>query len=493
MEVAYPTALVTFFAFLAILIVITVYAGRRMAGVSVSKYVDDFYTAGRGMGAVVVAMIIAAGLCSAGTFLGGPGLIWKLGLAFALAVFAQIFATFLFLGEFGKKIGIVARRINAQSLVDIFMYRYEKSKVVVIGTVLAIVIFLGAYASSQFVGGGRILEVMTGFPYFWGLLIYGGIVVIYTTIGGIRGAALAVLVQGSVMTIASFILMFAGVHYTGGIEGTFKTIVERTPDIIAPAGSANLSFEYILSLALLFGVLAVALPHGLMSTLVYKSTKALHRAIIIGIVLFLIWTIGLMTMCGLAGKALNPELAVPDYSLPFLAFASLPPAVAGIVLAGVAGAIQSTVGVMLIVISAALVKNVYSTYINPGASDGLMKKVTIGTTAGVGVIIFATAFSAPPALQFIVIFAVGGLAAAFFAPLMAMFWPRGNQYGAIAAIYGGMAYYILAKRFVTSMALGVDPIAMATLTSIILMVVVSLLTPKPSRETLQLFWGKSRV
>lgn len=493
MEIAYPAALGVFFAFLAVLVGITVYSGRIMAAVKVDKYVADFYTAGRGLGAIVIAMMIAAGLCSAGTFLGGPGLVWQLGTAFGLIGVAQVFMNFYVLGEFGKKIGIIARRINAQSFVDIFMYRYEKNRAVVIGVVVAIVLFLGAYASAQFVGGARVLEVMTGFPYFWGLLLYGGIVVLYTTFGGLRGTALAILVQGSVMTIATFILVFAGLHHVGGPGAAFSTIAARTPDWVAPAGAAHLSLAYIGSLWITFGLVIAVIPHGFMGALVYKNTKALHRAIIIGGALVLLWTIALTIGSAVAGRALNPELAVPDYNLPFLAFASLPPAVAGLVLAGVAGAIQSTVAVMLIVISSALVKDVYATYIKPNASAALMKKVTMGATAAIGVIVFAIAFSAPPALEMIIIFAIGGLASAFFAPLLALYWPRGNQYGAVAAIFGGMIYYIVAKQFVKSIALGMDPIAMSILVSIVLMVVVSLLTPKPSKETLQIFWGKSKV
>ncbi len=493
MEITYPAALAVFFVFLAILVGITVYSGRIMAAVKVDKYVADFYTAGRGLGALVIAMMIAAGLCSAGTFLGGPGLIWQLGAAFGLIGVAQVFMNFYVLGEFGKKVGIIARRINAQSLVDLFMYRYEKNKAVVIGSVIVLLIFLGAYASAQFVGGARILEVMTGFPYFWGLLLYGGIVVLYTTFGGLRGTALAIVVQGSVMTIASLILMFAGVHHMGGVEATFKTIVERTPDFIAPSGAAHLSLAYIGSLWITFGLVIAVLPHGLMGALVYKNTKALHKAILIGGGLVLLWTIGLTVMVGIAGRALSPELAVPDHNLPILAFASLSPAIAGIVLAGVAGAIQSTVAVMLIVISAALVKIIYAGYINPRASDATMKNVTMGVTAAIGVAVFALAFSAPPALEMIIIFAIGGIASAFFAPLLAFYWPRGNQYGAIAAIFGGMIYYIIGKQFVKGIALGMDPIAMSILVSIVLMVVVSLLTPKPSKETLQLFWSKSEV
>jgi len=157
-DITYPQALASFLVFLAILAGVTIYSARAMAAVKVREFVDEFYTAGRGLGALIIAIMIAAGLCSAGTFLGGPGLIWQLGAAFGLIGIAQVFMNLYVLGEFGKKVGIIARRINAQSFVDIFMWRYEKNKLVVAGTVLAIVIFVGAYASAQFVGGARILR-----------------------------------------------------------------------------------------------------------------------------------------------------------------------------------------------------------------------------------------------------------------------------------------------------------------------------------------------
>jgi sodium/pantothenate symporter len=487
--ITYPAALATFLVFLVILAGITIYSGRVMAGVKVREFVDDFYTAGRGLGALIVAIMVAAGLCSAGTFLGGPGLIWKLGGGFALVGVAQVFMNFYVLGEFGKKVGIVARRINAQSFVDIFMWRYEKNKIVVLVTVLAILIFIGAYASAQFVGGARILEVMTGFPYFWGLLLYGGIVVLYTTFGGVRGTALAILVQGAVMTLATLILIFAALHYTGGVRNTFDTILATNPKFITPAGSASLSPAYVASLWVTFGLVIAAMPHGFMSVLVYKSTKALHKAVLIGGALVILWTIGLTIMVGIAGKAAQPELAVPDHNLPLLAFASMPPALAGVVLAGVAGAIQSTVGVMLLVISSALVRNVYSAYIKPNSSPEHMRTVTRVVTAVVGVIVFASALAAPPALEFIIIFAIGGIASAFFAPLLGLYWPRGTQWGAVAAMLGGMAYYIMGKKFAPAIALGMDPIVMSVIVSFVLMIVVSLLTKKPSKETIQIFWG----
>jgi sodium/pantothenate symporter len=165
MKITYPIALVTFLIYITILIGVSIYSGKLMAKTKLNKYVEEFYTGGRGFGAIVVAMMIVAGLCSAGTFLGGPGLVWQLGAPFVLIAVAQNFMNFYVLGEFGKKIGIIARRIKAQSFIDILMHRYEKNIVIILGGTIAIIVFLEAYVSAQFIGGARILEIITGFPY----------------------------------------------------------------------------------------------------------------------------------------------------------------------------------------------------------------------------------------------------------------------------------------------------------------------------------------
>ena len=51
----------------------------------------------------------------------------------------------------------------------------------------------------------------------------------------------------------------------------------------------------------------------------------------------------------------------------FFIMTVLPPWLAGLAVAGVAGAIQSTVGAMIIIISSAIVKDAYRVYINPKA------------------------------------------------------------------------------------------------------------------------------
>jgi sodium/pantothenate symporter len=72
-------------------------------------------------------MMIAAGLCSAGRFSAAPVSGYKLGATWVLVRGAQNFMTFIVLGEVGKKIGIVARRIGAQSIFGLLLHRYNRN------------------------------------------------------------------------------------------------------------------------------------------------------------------------------------------------------------------------------------------------------------------------------------------------------------------------------------------------------------------------------
>ena len=120
--------IVTFVLYTLAVVGVAVYARRQKS--SVNSYVDDFYTGGRGMGMLAVAFMIAAGLCGAGTFVGSPGMSYRVGGPWLMINGCQLFVTFVVLGEIGKKIGIVARRIDAQSYLDLIAHRFHNNKAV---------------------------------------------------------------------------------------------------------------------------------------------------------------------------------------------------------------------------------------------------------------------------------------------------------------------------------------------------------------------------
>ena len=479
--------LITFIVYSIALLVVGFYSKRRMDKTALDKFVEEFYTGGRGMGSLVIALMIAAGLCSAGTFLGGPGLGYSVGLTWVMVLFAQNFMNFYILGEIGKKVGIVARRINAQSYLDLFVYRYNHNKMVGLIGVAGIVIFLGSYVVAQFVGGARLFESMTGQPYWLGLTIFALVVLFYAAFGGIRGVSAAIVIQGLVMTAAVLALFIGGLRFLLPLESSVRSIAEMNPALVTPWTWAP---GYQFSMWVVFGLVMIGLPHGAMGCLVYKDTKAMHRAIVIGTIFVVLWTFALVWM-GHMTKAVFPNLAVPDHAIPTLAMRVLPPWLAGVTLAGVAGAIQSTIGAMVIVISSTLVKDAYQAYINPKAEPATLKKVTTWSTVAICIAIFLGALFPPPALEWIVVFAVGGLASAFFWPLiLGLYWMKANEHGAAAGMAGGMATYIIGAGKYLPITFGMNAIVVSLVVSLALTVGVSLMTPKTPKGIIMTWFGR---
>ncbi len=77
--------------------------------------------------------------------------------------------------------------------------------------------------------------------------------------------------------------------------------------------------------------------------------------------------------------------------------------------------------------------------------------------------------------------------------LLGLYWRRGNVQGAIAGMVGGLGSYILISGYLTHLAFGMHPVVMSITVSTIFYIIVSLATPSPSREVLQLHWGKYPV
>lgn len=480
--------IITFIIYSMVLIGMGLYSKRSMDKTSLDKYVDEFYTGGRGMGALVVALMVAASLCSAGTFLGGPGLAYSVGLTWVMAGFSQNFMNFTVLGEIGKKVGIVSRRINAQSYLDLFSSRYNGNKFIALFGVLAIILFLGSYVVAQFIGGARLFESMTGLPYIVGLILFAGVVLITAALGGVKGVAIAIAFQGIVMTIAVVTLFIATLMHLGPLEIVYEKLIHIDPNLVTPW---NWSPAYQFSLWIVYGLVYIGLPHGAMGTLTYKDTKAMHKAIIIGVFFVTLWTL-MLIWTGSLGRTIFTDIPVPDQIIPSIAMTVLPPWLAGLTLAGVAGAIQSTVGSMVIVISSTFIRNAYQAFINPKADSKKLKSVTIFATVLICIGIFLAAIKPPAALQYFITFAIGGLGSSFFWPLLlGIYWRRANEYGAAAGMAGGMITYILGASNILPITMGMNAIFIALIVSGILTVVISLATRKPPKGVVMIWFGKA--
>lgn len=484
---------IVFGLYFIVIISLTFYSVRRMAQVSEEDFSSEYFVGGRKLGPVSLAILVAAGVVSTGTFIGGPGVAAQNGPGFYILFgMGQLIMNLLILGILGKKINIIGRRTNSETFIDIFRYRYENYKPLVFLLVVSILIFLIAAATAEFTGGSRVIQSMTGIPFTYSLIAFGAIITLYTALGGLKAVSLVAVVQGVVMTIGSIVLLVGYIRYSGGVTPIFDKVREVDPQLMAPGGGTPLFA--MLGFWLTYGIGLLGLPWAVQASLGYKSTKTMKLAIVIGIVMVSFWSI-FMGLGGVAARAAFPDLAVPDFAIPRLTEAVLPSPLAGLVLAGVAGAGQSTIGALFILASGSVVVNAYKAFVNPSVSGAATRRLSIGSTVVIGLITVILALNPPPSLQIFITFSAGGSAAAFAPPLvLGLFWSRTNKYGAFAGVLGGLVGYILFSQ----VSLGFEPLMSAPLLfaaplSIVLTIGVSLVTAEPPEATIRTYFGVSEL
>ena len=434
-------AIISFLTYTVILASIGIWSYKIVEKVPISKYEEEFYAAGRGLGGIVVALILAGGLASAGTFVAGPAMCYTHGYSWVMIGNFQIFMNFLLLAPIGIIVGIVARRVNAVTYLDVFKARYQNKAIVVLLSIL-VSVFLLPYMSTQFVGAARVISQMTGLGYYTALALGSLVVMIYCVLGGMRGTSLAIFVQGLVITVGCIILFFGTVKFAGGFQISTEILAAQDIKLLSPTTGGAFSPLFAFSIACMGGFFIVGMPHAMLGALTYKNTRALKRGIWMGAILVFLWTF-LLCVAGTIGRAIIPDLEVSDEIIPWLAMNVMPGALGGIVLAGIVAGIQTTVAAMAIIISSSVAKNLLKE-LKPDVSNEQIKLASRITMGACFAIAIAFALRQPKLIQWIIFFSIGGLEAATFGPiLLGMFWKKGNQWGALCSIIWGMGIYTI--------------------------------------------------
>ncbi len=470
--------MIPLFLYLGLVYLMAFYSNRILS--RSGNFIEEYFIGSRGMGGFVLAMTLVATYTSASSFVGGPGVAYKMGLGWILLAMVQLPTAWITLGVLGKKFAIVARRIEAVTVNDILRERYRSKPVVILASVSLIVFFIAAMVA-QFIGGARLFEGVTGLSYNTGLIVFAVTVVIYTTIGGFRAVALTDAVQGCVMIAGTTALLIGIVNLGGGVEQIVSDMKAIDPALVSPFGPDNfISRPFIMSFWVLvcFGV--IGLPHTAVRCFGYRDSRSMHSAIVIGTIVVGFLMLG-MHLCGAFGRVIIPQLAVGDKIMPQLIVKVLPPVFAGVFLAGPLAAIMSTIDSQLILASAAIVKDLYMNYIKPDAAEDSqsrkgLQRLSFWVTAIVGVIVFGASFNPPDLIVWINLFAFGGLQAGFLWPLvLGLYWEKANAAGALASMVTGIASYfylvIFVKRF-----WGMHVIVPTLVIALAVFVTVSLLT-----------------
>ncbi|NJB66412.1 sodium/pantothenate symporter [Desulfobaculum xiamenense] len=479
--------------YLALSFAVAFWARNKADSDSSQGFIEDYFIGGRSMGGFVLAMTIIASYTSASSFVGGPGVAYRLGLSWVLLAMIQVPTTFLTIGVLGKRFAMISRRTRSVTLTDFLRARFESDAVVILCSVALLVFFMAAMLA-QFIGGARLFQAVTGYPYIVGLVLFGFSVVLYTAVGGFRAVVVTDAIQGIVMVIAVVVVLVAVVNAGGGMEKCIATLKSIDPGLITPTGPKNaVPQPFILSFWVLVGLGILGLPQTTQKCMAYRDSRAMHDAMVVGTLI-----IGFMILCahlaGALGRAVIPDLPAGDLAMPTLIVDLLSPFWAGVFIAGPLAAIMSTVDSMLLLVSAAIIKDLYIHYRLGGDASQMtpvsLKKMSLISTGVIGLLVFVAAIEPPDLLVWINLFAFGGLEAVFLWPIiLGLYWKRANAAGAVASIVAGVGTFVALTLIKPNMG-GVHAIVPTTLVALAAFVVGVYAGNPPEPRVTRLFWGE---
>jgi len=494
---------------LAVYLLINLFVGlwvskRQAARDSKKGFVNNYFIGGRSMGGLVLAMTLIATFTSASSFIGGPGIASGTGLVWVYLSMIQVPTAFIILGILGKKFAIISRKTNAVTVTDYLRVRYKSSAVVIISSICLVLFFI-AQMVSQFMGGAILFQEITGLPYIAGLLIFSVIVIAYTTIGGFSAVVTTDTIQGIVMVAGSIILIITVVSTAGGFDAMTAKMQVAAPNYADITSGGTISKAFVMSFWVLVGIGVLGLPQTAVRGMGFKNTKSLHSAIIYGTIVvgFLML---IMHVAGVFAPSIIDVKSLPstDYVVPAIVLKYMNPVVAGIFIAAPLAAIMSTVSSLLILASAAIVKDLYMNYMvkdEVKKTPEFLKKIprkSMWATLVVGVIVILLAIAQPDLIVWVNLFAMGGLECAFFCPILfGLYWKRANATGAIVssvvsvAAFGFITLYnnVINPAAPFSIA-GTTPIIPSICLALITFIVFSFVGKKPDQETLDLFYSE---
>ncbi len=446
-------------------------------GYKKTKTVEDYFVAGRKMGALLIAFSYGATFISAVALIGFSGIASVYGhsilwLAF-LNVFVGIFIAFVVYGLRTRKMGL---SLKAMTLPELLGNRFNSVKLQQVSG-LIIGIFMVAYTSAVFLAIASLFQVTFGIPYWLCVVVFTLVVGIYLIVGGLYAVMWTHAVQAIVMLVGMIILTVGIYAMLGGIGPAHEAAAGLTPEMLKSIGSPAatqapngltsmppiLSQPFMMVLTLIFGVGigVLAQPQLITRYLTAKNEKALRLAIPYGgiFILFMTFTaFSIGPLCNVlmyqnnimypTKEVAGVMVANPDAVVPTIINELFPSWFILIFLFAILAAAMSTAAALFHTAGTSIGRDVYEKSMKRQFSPE--KSIFITRIATFVIVIATLIISLNPldVVAYMTAFFFGLMACTFLAPYTLMlYWKKTNRTGVWVGMLGGflftIAWYIL--------------------------------------------------
>ncbi|MHC6226747.1 sodium:solute symporter family protein [Pseudomonas sp. X10] len=446
--------------------VVLIYAvgmlGLGWYGMRRAKTHEDYLVAGRNLGPTLYMGTMAT------TVLGGASTVGTVRLGYVYGISGFWLCAALGLGIIALNLFLAKPllRLRIFTVTQVLERRYNPmARQASAAIMLAYALMIGVTSTLAM---GTVLQVLLDLPFWLALVLGGGVVVIYSTIGGMWSLTLTDIVQFVIKTVGlMFILLPVCLYKVGG----WDQLVAKLPE--ASFNWTTIGWDTIITYFLIyfFGILIGQDIWQRVFTA--RDEKVAQRAGTTAGIYCVLYGLA-CALIGMAAHVLMPDLANPNNAFAAMIKTTLPDGIRGLLMAAALAAMMSTASAGLLAASTTLTEDLL-----PKLRGGKQSSLGINRlfTLLTGLVVLGIALAVNDVISALTL-AYNLLVGGMLIPLIgAIFWKRASTAGAITSMTLG---FLTVLVFMIKDGLEANtPIYYSLAVGLVSFVLVSLLSRRP--------------
>lgn len=461
---------------------------------------DDYFLGGRSMGPWVTAMSAQASDMSGWLLMGLPGSVLAFGFGqmwIGIGLALGTAANWIFCAKRLRRFSKAAD--DAITLPQYLSNRFAtSSKLLQVVCAIIFLVFFTVYVATAFVSGATVfVQLFEGMSDKTAMIIFAILIVAYTFLGGFKAVCWTDFFQGMLMLVAllavPIVICITRDLDTALLENVYSytNADGSVTECVFGTGLFTSSWQDIVS-GLAWGLGYFGMPHILVRFMSIEKPSMVNKSATVAIV-WVVLTLGAACFIAYLGRMLVAEelLTVGAQKTIFIVLTRqiFPPAISGILLAAIIAAAVSTADSQILVASSSFTADIYKPIIRKDASEKevlMVGRIVVIIVAIIAFFIATSKGTGAQAIMEMVDNAWAGFGSAFGPViLLSLFWKRFNYPGACAGVIVGAVVDVIWMNFLGST--GIYELAPGFIAGAIAAIIVTLVTPAPSREVEKIF------
>lgn len=457
--------------------------------------VNDFVLGGRRVGPWLTAFAYGTSYFSAVVFVGYAGQFgYKYGLASTwIGIGNAMIGSLLAWVLLGRRTRVMTKHLSAATMPDFFGKRFESNALRIAASVISFV-FLIPYTASVYNGLSRLFGMAFDVPYAVCVIAMAALTGVYVVLGGYMATAINDFIQGIVMLFGIVAVIAAVLNGQGGFYQAVMKLSELESDVALTLGQKGVFTSFfgpdlpnLLGVVVLTSLGTWGLPQMVHKFYAIKDEKAIRYGTIISTIFAIVVSCGCYFLGGFARLFDTPAIHAADGSVIYDAIiptmlSSLSDILIGIVIVLVLSASMSTLSSLVLTSSSTLTLDFIRGNIVKDMDEKkqlLCMRIMLVFFIVISVVI---ALDPPTFIAQLMGISWGALAGAFLAPfLYGLYW-KGVTKAAVWASFASGVLITVSNMFFKFIASPINAGAVAMLVGMIIVPVVSFISPKIDKE-----------